>query len=83
MLPCPQSRMKCQLVALDRTSYDVSFSDADWARMQEAFPSGVCDYSLESVSAQDAQTWMAYDVVGGEPLGPRPVSSSIPKAVKR
>lgn len=82
-VPITDDTMKCQLVALDRTSYDVTFSDADWARMQEAFPSGVCDYSLESVSAQDAQTWMAYDVVGGEPLGQRPVSSSIRKAGKR
>jgi len=82
-VPITDDTMKCQLVALDRTSYEVSFSDADWARMQEAFPSGVCDYSLPSVSAQDAQTWMAYDVVGGEPLGQQPVSSSIRKAVKR
>lgn len=81
-VPITDDTMKCQLVALDRTSYDVSFSDADWARMQDAFPSGVCDYSLPSVSAQDAKTWMAYDVVGGEPLGPQPVSS-IRKAAKR
>ena len=73
--PVADDTMKCRLVPLDRASYDVSFTDAEWARLQDAFPSGVCDYSKPGVAARDAVTWMAYDVVGGEPLGPQPVSS--------
>ena len=68
--PLADDTMKCQLVPLDRASYDVTFTDTDWARMHEAFPSGVCDYARPGVGDQDAETWMAYDVVGGEPLGP-------------
>lgn len=66
--------MKCQLVPLDRASYDVTFTDAQFAQLQQAFPTGVCDYGKPSVAKQDAVTWLAYDVVGGRELGAAPVS---------
>jgi hypothetical protein len=75
--PLAADTMKCRLVPLDRQSYDVTFTDADWQRLQEAFPHGVCDYSKPGVSTQDAVTWLQYDVYGGRSLGPEPQSAPI------
>ena len=36
--------MKCRLKPMRRDDYPVTFTDAQWARLQGAFPSGVCDY---------------------------------------
>ncbi len=67
--------MKCQLKLLDRMGYSVSFTDDQWARMEEAFPGGVCDWTLPSVGYTAAVPWLSFaDGPGGRPLGPAPVS---------
>ena len=71
---------ECALGPLDRTSYKVTFTDAEWAQMQQIFPTGVCNYSKPGVSQQPAIPWMTYQtaqgkaIYGGRPLGPAPVS---------
>jgi Tannase-like family of unknown function (DUF6351) len=63
--------MKCSLKPLDLRDYSVVFSDAQWARLQAAFPGGVCDYSKPGVSQQGAVPWQTYaDGPGGRPLSP-------------
>ncbi|MFZ0041508.1 MAG: DUF6351 family protein, partial [Solirubrobacteraceae bacterium] len=72
--------LKCQLKPLDRSDYPVTFTDAQWAEMQQAFPSGVCDYSKPGVDQGPTTPWMTYQtssghvIYGGRPLGPAPVS---------
>ena len=78
--PITTDQNQCQLVPLNRSSYDVTFTGAEWAALQKVFPTGVCDYSKPGVSQQGTVPWLTYftthgDVVyGGRPMGPAPVS---------
>jgi len=68
---------KCQLRPLRREDYPLTITDTDFARLQEIFPVGVCDWSKPGVGQQGAIAWMTYQrrsgkvVYGGRPL-PRP-----------
>src|SRR5262245_738374 len=54
--------IKCQLKRLDPADYTVSFSPAQWERLQKAFPSGVCDWSKPGLEEQDPLgTWIFVD----------------------
>jgi hypothetical protein len=67
--------MACRLKPLDRTDYAVTFTDAQWARMRQAFPSGVCDWSQPPVGFQPSISWLTYaGGPGGQPLGAPPES---------
>jgi Tannase-like family of unknown function (DUF6351) len=72
--------LKCQLKPLNAADYNVKFTAAQWTRLQKAFPSGVCDYSLPGVGQQDTIPWLTYQdasggvVYGGTPLPAAPVS---------
>ncbi len=72
--------LKCQLKPLDRSSYPVTFTDAQWAELQSAFPNGVCDYSKPGVDQGPTTGWITYQdaqgnvIYGGRPMGPAPVS---------
>ena len=67
--------MKCQLKALNAAEYKVTFSPAQWARLQATFPSGVCDYSKPGVAQVAPAQWQTFqDGPGGRPLGAAPVS---------
>jgi hypothetical protein len=72
--------LKCQLKPLDRSSYPVTFTDAQWAEIEQAFPTGVCDYSKPGIGQGPTTPWMTYQdaagnvIYGGRPLGPPPVS---------
>ncbi len=78
--------LECQLMDLEEADYGdgATFADiftpAQQATLRDTFPTGVCDYSLPSIGAQDAVTWLTYQdadgsvITGGEPLGPPPVS---------
>ncbi len=83
---------KCQLVPLNRSSYTqtiggvklpVTFTDAQWAELQQAFPTGVCDFSKPGVEQQPTIPWQTYQkangrvIYGGRPLGRAPVSRAI------
>jgi hypothetical protein len=67
--------MQCTLEPLDRTAYSVTFTDAQWAQLQQAFPNGVCDWSRPPVGFQASIPWLTYaGGPGGQPLGPAPES---------
>ena len=74
---------KCQLKPLDRNdNYGlVPFTDAQWAQMQQLFPSGVCDYSKPGVDQQPTIPWQTYQdsaghvIYGGRPLPAAPANS--------
>jgi hypothetical protein len=73
---------RCQLKPLRRSDYyPIDFTDAQWAALQHAFPTGVCDWSKPGVSQQDTIPWQTYQqpdgrvVYGGEPLGAAPTGS--------
>jgi hypothetical protein len=72
--------LKCQLKPLERSSYSVTFTDAQWKVLQQAFPTGVCDYSKPSIGQGPTVPWRTYQnsagqvIYGGRPLGAAPVS---------
>ena len=75
--------LKCNLQPLAREDYSKTpLTDAQWARMQAAFPTGVCDYSRPGVAQSRTRTWLSYGTAtrhdfGGTPLGAPPVSTSV------
>jgi Tannase-like family of unknown function (DUF6351) len=73
---------KCELMPLRRSDYaGITFTDAQWAELQQTFPAGVCDFSRPGVGQQPTVPWLTYqdargDVIyGGRPLGPPPTST--------
>lgn len=80
----------CQLKPLTPADFagptTVTFTSAEWAELQKAFPAGVCDWSKPGIDQQPAEPWQTYQnaqgqpIYGGRPLGPAPVSiSSVPR----
>jgi hypothetical protein len=73
--PWTDNAMQCSLKPLDRASYSVTFTDDQWARLQAAFPDGVCDWSADPVGFQPSVPWLSFaGGPGGEPVGPAPES---------
>jgi len=68
--------LKCQLKQLNRADYSATFTDAQWARLQQTFPTGVCDFSKPGVGQQPPiAPWLTFSAgPGGVPLGPTPIS---------
>jgi hypothetical protein len=73
---------KCALKPLLQTDYyPITFSNAQWQRLQLAFPTGVCDWSKPGASQAGAIPWQTYQdatgsvVYGGRGLGPSPSGS--------
>jgi hypothetical protein len=81
--PMSDDVMKCRLKPMRREDYPVTFTDAQWERLQQAFPGGVCDYSKPGVSQHGAVQWLTYQtrrgrvIYGGKPLGRPPRSRRI------
>ncbi len=78
-------RVACQLRPLDRSDYGfmlVPFTDAQWTRLEETFPDGVCDWSRPGRGQGPAETWLTYDdgaggvVYGGRNLPDAPAGSA-------
>jgi hypothetical protein len=68
----------CQLRPLQRSSYHVSFTAAQWAEMQHMFPTGVCDWKLPGVGQQPSHPWTTFAAgPGGRPLGTPPRSTAL------
>ena len=69
--------MKCQLMPLVRSDYTpIQFTDAEWAQLQQTFPTGVCDWTQPGVGQQLTNGWQTYAAgPGGQPLGDPPVST--------
>jgi hypothetical protein len=54
--------IKCQRKPLRRGDYDVAFTPAQWERLKDIFPSGVCDWSKRGYEQQDLEgTWLVID----------------------
>jgi Tannase-like family of unknown function (DUF6351) len=77
--PLASDVMKCRLKPLDPADYNVSFTPHQWARLREAFPTGVCDYSKRGVSKRPPKArWLTFaDGPGGRPLGKPPRSRPV------
>ena len=81
--PLSEDIMKCQLKPLDRGDYPVTFTDAQWAQLQRAFPDGVCDWTKPGVDQGGAIPWLTYQdkrgnvIYGGKPMGDPPVSRPV------
>jgi hypothetical protein len=76
--PLADNVMKCQLMRLDRRDYNVTFSADQWARLQRAFPSGVCNWRRPGVDQRPSVPWLSFaEGPGGESLGPAPRSRPI------
>jgi hypothetical protein len=77
--PLTNDVMKCRRKPLERSDYSVSFTDAEWARLEAVFPVGVCDWTRRGVDQQRAFVWPTFaNGPGGEPLGPPPTSEPLP-----
>ena len=73
--PWTDNSTQCSLQPLGRASYSVAFTDAQWARLEAAFPDGVCDWSSAPVGFQPSVPWLSFaGGPGGEPVGPAPAS---------
>jgi hypothetical protein len=72
--------VKCRRKPLDRAAYGVTFADAQWARLEHAFPNGICDWTKPGVGQQENVPWLTYQdadghvVYGGQPMAPAPRS---------
>ncbi len=73
--------LDCQLKPLNRNDYlPVTFTDAQWQELEQAFPTGVCDYSKPGVGQGPTTTWLTYQdtrgqvIYGGRALGAAPSS---------
>ena len=76
--PLTSDVMKCETKPLDRSAYHATFTDAQWARLEAAFPNGVCDWNRPGVDRQPALVWPSFaNGPGGEPLGLPPVSEPL------
>lgn len=64
--PLANDILKCQLKPVDYNDYQVTFSEAEKARLQAIFPAGVCDWSKPGVHQQVNRTWLSF--------GPSPVN---------
>jgi hypothetical protein len=81
--------LDCQLKPLSQADYGpVIFTDAQWQELQQAFPTGVCDYSKPGVGQGPTTTWLTYQdalgnvIYGGRPLGAAPQSGPLASRAK-
>jgi hypothetical protein len=52
--------LKCALKPIAASDYDVTFSDAEMARLRSIFPEGVCDWSQTGVEQTPVVTWASF-----------------------
>jgi len=76
--PISAPAAKCQLAPLDRSAYGVTFTDAEWSRLQAVFPAGACDWSKPGVGQAGAVPWLSYAAgPGGQAVPPPPASREL------
>lgn len=77
--PLAENILKCQLKPLAQSDYaPVTFTPAQFARLQAAFPGGVCDWSKPGVGQTDPTGPLTFRTgPAGQPLGPLPSSTGI------
>jgi hypothetical protein len=83
--PMELDTFKCQLKPLNRQDYRlpngdlIEFTEDEWGKLQEAFPTGVCDFTKPAVAHQPTIPWITFaDGPGGRPLGDPPTSEGPP-----
>jgi len=83
-MPFTLDAFKCQLKPLDPADYPgISFTTEEWAKLQEAFPTGVCDFSKPAVAQQRSLPWVSFaGGPGGQPLGDMPQSALVPASTR-
>jgi hypothetical protein len=76
--PLASDVMKCRLKPLDPVDYTVTFTPEQWAKLQEAFPTGVCDYTKPGLQQRPPKArWLTFaDGPGGRALRPPPDSKN-------
>jgi hypothetical protein len=74
--PLTEDVLKCRLKPLSSADYaPLVFTPAQWSRLQEVFPDGVCDWNRRGVGQQSAHSPRDYsDGPGGERLRHAPDS---------
>jgi hypothetical protein len=73
-MPLTDDTIKCALQPLQRSRYP-GISDAQFAQLRQAFPTGVCDYSKPGPDRVPTVPWLSYKSgPGGKPLGAVPSS---------
>jgi hypothetical protein len=79
--PLAENILKCQLKPLSPVDYpSITFTLPQWARMQAAFPDGVCDWSRPGVGQQPAISPLTFSGgPGGVPLPPAPKAVAAPE----
>lgn len=79
--PLAENILKCQLKPLNSADYaPLVFTSAQWARLQAAFPDGVCDWDQPGVGQQPAISPLSFvDGPGGVPLPAAPQAESAPE----
>ena len=61
----------------------VSGAINQWKQLEQAFPTGVCDWSKPGIDQRGAIPWQTYQdakgnvIYGGRPLGPAPRSRAV------
>jgi hypothetical protein len=54
--------IKCQRKPLSRRDYEVAFTPAQWERLKDIFPGGVCNWDKRGYEQQDLEgTWLVID----------------------
>jgi hypothetical protein len=83
-MPFADDTIKCELRPLRRSNYfPIQFTDAQWAKLQKAFPDGVCDYGKPGVDRVPTSVWQTYQdrdgkvIYGGESLGAVPAAEPL------
>jgi hypothetical protein len=76
--PRSEDVLKCQLKPLNQADYTgVTFTTAQWARVQAAFPDGVCDWTKAGVGQTVAVSPLTFKAgPGGVALPAAPVSAA-------
>jgi len=79
--PLAENILKCQLKPLSSADYaPLVFSPEQWARLQTAFPDGVCDWDRPGVGQQLPVSPLDFSGgPGGVPLPPAPESEAAPR----
>jgi hypothetical protein len=82
--PITTDANKCQLEPLRRSHYlPIRFTDAEWQKLNQTFPGGVCDFAKPGVNQQPTIPWLTYQtasghvIYGGRPLASTPTSRPV------
>lgn len=71
--PIESNIIRCQLKAVDPRDYSVDFSSAEYARLTQVFPAGVCNWEVPGVGQTDLiGTWLEYTGYGRYRRDPMP-----------